>query len=151
MHDVENVRIEDSPMSKLTFAGEKLKDSLDRLSVTDFNVGDGVHWGAGTDTESGTVVEVTGQRVFVVEDRTELLNAANSDKPNALTFSPGGFVGHTSGNQEYAFYPGTGRPLVFSFRKKLARFKLAGTSVNGSMRSWGLLAKGRYKHYDFNF
>lgn len=130
---------------------DEARRRLDRERETGFQVGDGVHWGAGTDTQSGTVVKVKGRRVFVVEDRTELLNAVNSGKPNALEFSPGGFVGHTSGFQEYAFYPGTGEPLVFSFRKKLQRFKLAGTSVNGSMRVWGLLTKGRDRHYDFNF
>jgi hypothetical protein len=93
-----------------------------------FKVGDGVHWGAGTDTEAGTVVAVKGQRVFVVEDR---------------------FVG--SGNQEYEFFPGTGKPLAFSFRKGMNRWKLAGTSVHGSMRGWGLLSHGRRKFYDYNF
>ena len=36
-------------------------------------------------------------------DRAKLLNGANSGEPDALTFSRGGFVGHTSGTQRYEY------------------------------------------------
>jgi hypothetical protein len=116
-----------------------------------YTVGDGVRWGAGTDTNSGTVVGATPAAVLVVEDKATLVNGHRSGAADALTFSPGGFVGHTAGAQRYAFSPGDGPVLRFSYRKRMQCYKLAGTSINGSMRSWGLLSKGRRKHYDYNF
>tara|TARA_Y100000310_G_C20337178_1_gene648056 strand:+ start:139 stop:723 length:585 start_codon:yes stop_codon:yes gene_type:complete len=117
-----------------------------------FHVGDGVSWGAGTDTEVGTVVKVTPKTITVVKDNAELLNATDSGEKDALKFSPGGFCGHFSGTQRYRFTRDTtGTPLKFSWRKGMNRFKLAGTSSRGSMRSWGLLSHGRAKHYDYNF
>lgn len=118
-----------------------------------FKLGEGVSWGAGTDTKSGTVVKITGngRTVWVVEDDATLLNGSGSGAPDALTFTPGGFVGHTSGEQRYEFKPGSGDPMAFNFRPKTQRFKLKGTSTTGSMRGWGNLFHGRSKHRDFNF
>lgn len=116
-----------------------------------YAVGEGVSWGAGTDTKSGTVAGSTASTVLVVEDKATLINGHRSGAADALTFSPGGFVGHTSGAQRYAFSPGDGPVLRFSWRKRMQRYKLAGTSISGSMQSWGLLSKGRRKHYDYNF
>lgn len=117
---------------------------------TNFAIGDGVHWPAGTDTEAGTVVRVTPKAVWVLLDKAVLLNGFNSGEPDALRFEPGGFVGHTSGTQRYDFSPGDGKPARFSLRRT-GRFKLAGTSIRGSMAGWGVLSSGRRKHYDHNF
>lgn len=118
-----------------------------------FTVGDGVCWSAGTDVESGTVVGLAnnGRTVLVVEDEAVLMNGAGSDAPDALTFTPGGFVGHTSGQQRWEFKPGDGPVMRFNFRPATGQFKLAKTSTTGSMRSWGVLRAGRSKHFDFNF
>jgi hypothetical protein len=118
-----------------------------------FSVGDGVHWGAGTDTKAGTVVKVnkTGKTVWVVEDKVKLLNGVDSGEPDALKFYPGGFLGHTSGRQRYEFSPGDGEPRAFSLRSSTGRHKLKGTSINGSMSVWGNLSPGRAYHYDYNY
>ena len=115
---------------------------------------EGVRWGAGTDCNAGTVVRVSksGKTVYVVEDKSVLLNGPASGANDALHFEPGGFVGHTSGTQRHAFEPGTGRELKFTARVALGgKIKLAGASSRGSMRSWGILYHGRAKHYDYNF
>lgn len=115
-----------------------------------FQVGDGVHWHAGTDIVAGTVVRANGKSVWVVEDKATLLNGFNSGEDDALRFSPSGFVGHTSGEQRYRFEPGNGEPIRFSLRRT-GDYKLEGTSVRGSMSTWGVLRHERRKHYDYNF
>lgn len=118
----------------------------------EFEVGQGVCWGAGTDLDCGTIVKISaaGTTIWVVEDEAVLLNGARSGAADALTFTPGGFVGHTSGEQRWEFKPGTGAPQRFTLRAT-GEFKLSGTSIHGSMRGWGNLSAGRAKHYDFNF
>ncbi len=115
-----------------------------------FEPGDGVTWGQGSDCAAGTVVRVTAKTVFVVEDEAKLLNKAGSGEADALNFSPGGFVGHTSGTQRYEYSPGSGPEIKFTFRGT-GRFKQAGASTRGSLRAWGNLSHGRRKHYDYNF
>jgi len=115
-----------------------------------FNVGDDVHWGAGTDTKSGQVVRVTASTVHVQRYDTKLLNGPDSGEQDALSFEPGGFVGHTSGAQRHEFTL-TDSFDSFTLRRTSGRFKLQGTSASGSMRSWGILFHGRKAHYDFNF
>jgi hypothetical protein len=125
-----------------------------------YKVGDGVSWGAGTDTHCGTIVEISKSQksIKVVGDKATLLNAVDSGEPDALHFSPGGFVGHTSGEQRYEFDSSKaaawkkGDPAKrFTWRAKLGRYKEAGTSSTGSMVVWGNLSKGRAYHYDYNF
>ena len=118
---------------------------------TGYGIGDSVSWSAGTDSNCGTVVGLTKRSVKVIEDHAELMNGPQSGAVDAMTFERGGYVGHTSGAQRYALTPGDGPVLRFSYRQKLDRYKLSGTSVNGSMRGWGLLLKGGPKFFDFNF
>ena len=134
-----------------------------------FAVGDPVHWSAGTDVEPGTVVRLTATRVIVRAVKATLLNGVNSGEPDALRFYPGGFVGHTSGRQRYEFGELEGPEIVFSRRAivagkqwcsearayvggyETAIAKMMGTSMRGSMSSWGRLHHGHQKHYDYNF
>ena len=125
--------------------------ATEREKMERYEIGDSVSWGAGTDTNCGTVVGSTGNTVQVVKDNAKLMNGPQSGAVDAMRFESGGYVGHTSGAQRYELTPGDGPVLRFSYRKKLDSYKLAGTSVNGSMRGWGVLFKGSVKHYDFNF
>tara|TARA_R110002020_G_scaffold145908_4_gene320205 strand:+ start:3719 stop:4687 length:969 start_codon:yes stop_codon:yes gene_type:complete len=116
--------------------------------------GDGVSWSVGSDTHSGTVVSVAknGKSVDVVEDVAVLLNGSQSGADDALEFTPGGFFGHTEGEQRYRYAPGNPNDVMtFSFRASMDRFKLRGVSINGSMRSAFTLYAGRSKHHDYNF
>lgn len=117
-----------------------------------FTIGDGVSWAHGSDTLSGTVSRITSGAIFVREDSAQLLNGVESGAADALQFSPGGFVGHTSGSQRYAFTPGDGPEIKFTARRALdGAFKESGTSARGSMRGWGILFHGRVKFHDWNF
>jgi hypothetical protein len=137
------------------FAVETLKAEKSEIEST-FKVGDHISYSQGTDTSVGIVVRVTAKSVFVGPVRTKLLNGNNSGAADALHFEPGGFVGHTSGAQRYSYeivaktdeHYGEKR---FSFRARTGDFKEAGTSINGSMRGWGVLYHGWNKHYDYNF
>ena len=122
-------------------------------SFDSFAVGDPVHWSAGSHTRPGIVVRVTKSQIVVQEVSAELLNPIGSDEPDALQFFPGGFCGHTSGRQRYAFGEPDGYDMVFTRRRWSdgAIAKMRGTSSSGSMRSWGILQPGHAAHYDFNF
>tara|TARA_R100000951_G_scaffold67106_2_gene56647 strand:- start:193 stop:621 length:429 start_codon:yes stop_codon:yes gene_type:complete len=136
-------------------------------SFDSFSVGDPVHWPAGSDTKAGTVVRLTKTQVIVRAVPATLLNPVGSDAPDALQFHAGGFVGHTSGQQRYAFGEPEGSEIVFSRRVYDSHYnnddkrrdepvtvsiaKLKGTSMSGSMSSWGRLRHGHAAHYDFNF
>lgn len=124
-----------------------------------FKIGDPVHWNAGTDIQAGTVVRLTKTKIFVREVKAKLLNGTSSGEPDALHFAPGGFVGHTSGEQRWAFGEMRGGERAFSRRARTAYgggfggyiAKMQGTPMRGSMRAWGILRHGHATHYDFNF
>jgi len=118
--------------------------------MTRFIKGQGVSWNAGTDTRAGTVWSVAPNVIHVVEDVARLLNGPDSNEPDKLQFSPGGFCGHMSGEQRYEYAPGDGRPIAFTLRKN-GEYKLLGTSISGSMSAWGWLTDCRHKHHDYNF
>jgi len=150
----------DSEWKRTNIQAREMKEEIEqeqRLEMeTRFSVGDGVRWGAGTDCKAATVVRVTPKSVYAVEDECKLMNGVDSGEPDALKFSPGGFLGHTSGEQRYEFSPGTGRPIRFSQRTRRngdVVYKMSGTgsASTGSMSSWGVLYKGRAKHHDYNF
>lgn len=92
-------------------------------------------------------VSASGKTIRAQEAKQELLNGANSGEPDALTFTPGGFVGHTSGKQRWKVEPNPeGRILKFTWREKRKRYQLAGTNGQGNT-----LRAGASPHYDFNF
>lgn len=136
------------------------------LDFHTFKAGDPVNWSLGSDTHPGTVVRLTKTLIFVRSVETKLLNGANSEAPDALHFSPGGFVGHTSGEQRYEFGEMQGGEIAFSRRAAKISVKhddgerhtkdgfiakMRGSSMRGSMAPHQVLRHGHEKHYDFNF
>ena len=111
-----------------------------------FRVGDAVSWSVGSDTHTGHVVKLTRTQAHVVEAKCELLNGSGSGEPDALTFSPGGFVGHTSGAQRWKVERGDGPVIKFSKRKH-GEYQRCGSNYVGAPR----LFHGEHKRYDFNF
>lgn len=104
-------------------------------------VGDGATELHYSDAKAGAVIAVTAKSVTVRMDKQTLLNGVNSGEPDALNFSAGGFCGHTSGVQRWAYEPDAeGLVTVFRLRKN-------GRMMNGTLR----LVAGRSAHYDFNF
>jgi len=88
----------------------------ERARVAKLVPGDGVHWNGWSDIYAGHVVAVSGRTIWVVEAEAELLNGPDSGEADAMKFTPGGFCGHFSGSQRYAFAPGTGEPVKFTRR-----------------------------------
>ena len=112
-------------------------------------VGDGCTIRYYSDRQAATVVEVRGNRVVVQEDDAKLLNGADSGEDDALKFSPGGFLGHTSGKQRWECTKNPdGTKWEFSLRKS-GRWVISGErDTNGATT---LNVEGRFHHYDFNF
>jgi hypothetical protein len=110
--------------------------------------GDGATYRIHTDCLACTAVSATPRRIVVQRDKATLLNGFKSEAPDALSFEPGGFFGHTSGRQryEYATDP-KGEFYTFSLRKN-GRWKLSGTS---GKQPGSELTEGRNEYYDFNF
>ncbi len=102
-----------------------------------------------SDAHAGFVTSVTndGKRLTFSEGKAELLNGPDSGEPDALAFSPGGFVGHTSGNQRWkiSIEVGAGHQ-VFTLRQN-GRWVREGESMKNGSR----LIVGHSHHYDFNF
>ena len=100
-----------------------------------------------SDVSAYTVVSISasGKRCTIQRDTVRLLNGANSGEPDALQFSPGGFVGHTSGTQRHSYERDTdGHTLTVSLRKD-GKWRTAG--AHGQRVVFG----ERSEHYDFNF
>lgn len=109
-------------------------------------VGMGVTFCGWSDREPGTVVSVSpsGHKFTFRLDAAKLLNGFDSGEPDALKFSPGGFVGHTSGVQRYEFTPNPDGRLETATRRKDGTYRVAG----GTSR---VRVGTRFKHYDYNF
>lgn len=115
-----------------------------------FKVGDGASWTLYTDTHAGFIIEVSanGETVKWQAATATLLNGANSDAADKLEFSPGGFVGHTSGIQRYDIKPNpAGEIQTFTLRDN-GRWVLAG---HGAKQRGNSLSPGLREHYDYNF
>ena len=103
-----------------------------------------------TDADAGWVskVSASGKTIEVEFAEQTLLNGPNSGEPDALHFSPGGFVGHVSGNQRWKIERASNpKKLKFTLRKN-GVWKIAGHST----KSPGcVLFRGHNPYYDFNF
>jgi hypothetical protein len=110
-----------------------------------------------SDRDAATIIAVSksGRVITVREDHAKLLNGFNSGAADALEFSPGGFVGHTSGTQRYAYRTNLdGKVTQFSRRERTVRGKRVVSWVEvGRKRGQGsTLSIGvRAHNYDFNF
>jgi len=113
-------------------------------------VGMGASWNGYSDRYAGTIVAVSksGRTITVQEDAAELLNGAKSGEPDALTFHPGGFFGHTAGRQRYSYTRNPkGQTVKFTLRSN-GRFVMVKTRAHNGAR---LTIGTRNKHHDFNF
>jgi hypothetical protein len=116
-----------------------------------FKVGDKATHTIHTDSHAGYILHVSpnGKTVIFGRSEAKLLNGANSGEHDALEFSPGGFVGHTSGEQRWdiATEPMAGYRDKFTLRSN-GRWKIAG---GGTYSPGNTLRPGHHPHYDFNF
>lgn len=115
----------------------------DEPPAFDPQVGDGVTVHLWSDSRAYTVVRRTAKRIWLRRDRATLLNGVNSGEPDALQFYPGGFVGHTSGAQRWAYTPDeNGETEVASLRSD-GKWRVANSTRP--------VTAGRFEHYDYNF
>lgn len=116
----------------------------------EIKVGDGATAFGYSDRRAYTIVEVkAGGRVLVVQrDKAILLNGVGSGEPDALTFSPGGFHGHTAGRQRYRYeaQPNAQR-VSYSLRKNGRYVAVGSPAKNGEELKPG----ERSEFYDYNF
>ena len=130
-----------------------------------FKVGDGATVHGYSDAAAYTVLKVTRTTVTLQRDKATLLNGTQSGEPDALTFTPGGFCGHTEGRQRYKYEANPEGEIIVAHLKKSPR-KVSlpcgeWEEVNGSLRTQKLepfvafkssrVTPGRFEHYDFNF
>lgn len=110
-------------------------------------VGEGANVFGYSDVNAYTVLTVSasGKRCTIQRDTAVLLNGANSGEPDALQFSRGGFVGHTSGTQRYSYAPNADGFVVTVSLRKDGKWRTAG--AHGQRVTFG----ERSEHYDFNF
>lgn len=95
-----------------------------------------------TDAYACTIIKRTDKTLTLQRDTATLLNKVNSGEADALKFSPGGFVGHTSGKQRYSYETNPkGETYVAHWSEKKGRF----------VTNIGRVSPGRNEHYDFNF
>ena len=134
----------------MTSTNESAKKTLDNVP----KVGDAASFRLWTDVEACTVIAVNknGREVVLQVDDAKLLNGADSGEPDALQFTPGGFVGHVSGTQRYEYTRNpNGRTIVVTRRSigDKTVYKKVGTRTNerGGVATFG----ERRKHYDYNF
>lgn len=102
-----------------------------------------------SDAYAGYVVSVSknGKTVGFREGTATLLNGVGSGEADALQFSPGGFVGHTSGMQRWKIEAtGMGHIDSYSLRSNGRWIRVGESTKNGSR-----LIPGHSHHYDFNF
>ena len=124
-----------------------------------YKVGDGVTLCGYSDREAYTVIAVTPKTITIQRDKATLLNGFDSGEPDALQFSPGGFCGHTYGQQRYSYERNPNgsigkchmrkRPTLVWTKGEDGRYSDVPTADfrHGSSR----VVAGRSEYYDYNF
>jgi hypothetical protein len=114
-------------------------------------VGDKATYGIYTDAIACEVIAVSksGKQATLRECTAKLLNGAGSGEPDAQTFTPGGFVGHTSGTQRWEIKSNPNGIVVKATLRKNGIWKLAGhrTQSPGMKVTFGVWNH----HHDHNF
>lgn len=112
-----------------------------------FAIGDGATMCGYSDCKAGTIIAATEKTVTWQRDKATLLNGISSGEEDALTFTPGGFSGHTSGTQRYSYEPDAqGMTRKFTLRRN-GEWIAAGSKMGSGSK----LRAGRSEYYDYNF
>lgn len=120
---------------------------MDRLNLQNAEVGDGVTSIHYSDRQAHTIIQRSKTRLWIQRDHAILLNAVKSGEPDALTFTPGGFCGHTSGTQRYNYLPNKEGSVQEFSRRDNGKWVLKGERSHNGL----YLVAGRDEYYDFNF
>jgi hypothetical protein len=91
------------------------------------------------------------QVLTLQECKAELLNGPGSGEPDALNFAPGGFSGHTSGEQRWKIEANPNGALI-RVSLRMVNDKPVWKIIGHPTSSPGCVAfPGHHHHYDFNF
>lgn len=127
-------------------------DPIEKNPVDELKVGDGLTYCIFTDRRAGTVIARTEKTITMRCDKATLLNGYESGEPDALMFTKGGFVGHTSGTPRYSYEPDPEGAVHKFSRREFASGRVVYKLVGHGKKSPGCSAiAGRHEHYDFNF
>lgn len=119
----------------------------ERTAEQAFEVGDGATFCGWSDRKAGTIIAASATKITWQRDKAKLMNGAGSGEPDALHFEPGGFCGHTSGEQRWEYERDEdGMIRVFTLRQNGKWIERGGT-----LRGGARLIAGRAEHYDYNF
>lgn len=115
--------------------------------ATTFKAGDGATIHLYSDSHAYTVIAVSkgGKKITLQRDKCKLLNGASSGEKDALTFTPGGFCGHTSGVQRWDMQPDPNGGVTVATLRKDGRWRQRGCRTSGRVTA------GRHEHYDYNY
>jgi hypothetical protein len=108
--------------------------------------GQGVTISGWSDANTYTVESVKGRKAVLRANRAKLLNGVGSGEPDALTFTPGGFCGHTDGRQRWEITPDPEGPVTVVTLRKDGQWRRKGEDMRGHC-----VCDGLHHHYDFNF
>lgn len=122
-------------------------------------VGMGATFTMWTDRYACTIIEVrrNGREVVLQRDKATLLNGFKSGEPDALEFSPGGFVGHTSGTQRHNYQRDPKGERIIVTRREVKNRDGSTRIVwkrkgDPARRPGGYAKLGiRVEHYDYNY
>jgi hypothetical protein len=125
---------------------ENLEQDLEEKPNPSPRPGDGATVLGWTDSRAYTVISVSpkGKTAVLQRDKARLLNAVGSGEADALKFSPGGFVGHTSGQQRYEINRDVSGETVTARLHRDGRWYLSKSTTR-------VLMGQRSEYYDFNF
>lgn len=119
-----------------------ITQGYDKPTNEAWDVGQGATICLYTDRYACTIIKRTAQRMTLRRDTATLVNGFRSSAPDKLNFQPGGFSGHTSGEQRYEYAPKEqGETYLACWSKKRARW----------VTKLGRVISGRHENYDFNF
>lgn len=108
-----------------------------------------------TDAHACTVIKISpnGKTAWLRRDKAKLLNGFNSDAADKLQFAPGGFCGHTSGTQRYAYTADPNGEVIRVSARTLRDGSIVWKRAGSPTRSPGATAYfgARHEHYDYNF
>jgi hypothetical protein len=118
-------------------------------------LGGGATYTLWTDSHACTVIKISpnGKTVWLRQDKAVLLNGVNSEASDKLQFSPGGFVGHTSGHQRYQYSADPDGEVFKATMRVLRDGSIIWKRTGSATRSPGgtVYFGARHEHYDFNF
>jgi len=117
-----------------------------RLARNKPAVGDGATIHHYSDSTPQTVIAVSanGKTITLQRDKATLLNGFNSGEPDALTFTPGGFFGHTEGVQRYSYERDLDGPTTKATLRKDGTWRVSRSTERVTIGA-------RHKYYDYNF